>query len=79
MTFQLTLTGRERGLPIPSDTMLSEALMHREAENRRQGAASGDTYGGKVRVRGWEGAIGSRSGVDCRFGIGQEGLEAYVG
>ena len=79
MTFQLTLTGRERGLQMPSDTMLADALLRKEAE-RAQGKGSGaDRFGAKVRMHGVEGPLGNRGGVGWAFGMGSEGLESFVG
>ena len=78
MTFQLTLTGRERELQLPSDTMLADALNLREAEQRSGRAGGTVTYAAKMRMWGVDGPLGSRGGVGWRFGIGAEGVEGYA-
>lgn len=74
MTFQLVLLGRSRGLQYPTDITLGDALHARDRDLARGGGGS-DKYMGRVRMRGVEGRLGGRNGVEWGFGMGEEGLE----
>jgi hypothetical protein len=60
---------------MPTDVMLADALNARDRV-RRDGA--GDRYMARVRMRGMEGRLGGRAGVEWGFGIGEEGLEVFA-
>jgi hypothetical protein len=77
LTFQLTLLGRSRGLQYPTDITLAEALNARD-KDRARGGGAGDRYMAQVRMRGVEGRLGSRQGVEWGFGVGTEGLEVFA-
>ncbi|WVQ80736.1 hypothetical protein IAT38_002841 [Cryptococcus sp. DSM 104549] len=82
LNIQITLLGRSRGLQLPGDTTLVDALRSKvqaERDKAARGVDAGVRYEGVVRmVRMGDGAVvGTRSDGRFSFGIGNEGVQVW--
>ncbi|WVQ72477.1 hypothetical protein IAR50_002032 [Cryptococcus sp. DSM 104548] len=78
LNIQLSLLGRSRGLQLPGDTMLADALRVKAREvNDKLQDARGDTYKGLVRMVRSDGALLGKEGIEFHFRVGNEGLQAW--
>ncbi|ODN94210.1 hypothetical protein L198_05064 [Cryptococcus wingfieldii CBS 7118] len=78
LNIQLSLMGRSRGLQLPGDTMIADALRVKARErNDKAEDTRGDTYNGLVRMVRSDGALLGKEGIGFHFRVGNEGLQAW--
>jgi len=72
LNVQLTLLGRARGLQLPAETMLADALRDRAPIPDVQ------VFDAVVRVPGGRGAVGTTAGARWTFGVARHGLVPFT-